>query len=251
MIGGSYSVTTQGRIKTLLHNKIALSWLAIHDDSQRIGTLEDAQKQFCAGLYEIQREYNLSETGVDLGGDDLSACSGGTFNKLMEKLVNIHPDVDIKFITLETAVCKMKIVIKESVEQYLSKRANTLTLNDFLNFTSQLKQLEQDGIEIIWDDIQDNVATRIFEEFHSLFDNKESARFTDFINVGQYLEISNLPSFHEILMQSNGYQQYCSSIIRSSGIFSGLMRQNSVPNIAQEFGDDDPLKDTWEVRSNI
>lgn len=34
---------------------------------------------------------------------------------------------------------------------------------------------------------------------------------------------------------------YCSSIIRSSGIFSGLMRQNSVPDIAQEDGDDDLL----------
>ena len=215
---------------------IALSWLAIHDDSQRIGTLEDAEKQFCAGLYEIQREYNLSETGVDLGGEDLSACFGGTFNKLMEKLVNIHPDVDIKFITLETAVCKMKIVIKEEVEQYLRKRANTLTLNSFLTFTSQLKQLEQDDIEIIWGDIQCNVATRIFEEFNSLFDSKERAKFTNFINAGQYLEISNLHSFHEILMQSNGYQQYCSSIIRSSGIFSGLMRQNSVPDIAQEDG---------------
>lgn len=219
---------------------LALSWLAIHDDSQRIGTLEDAKKQFCTGLYEIQREYNLSETGVDFGGEDSSACSGGTFNKLMEKLVNIHPDVDIKFITLETAVCKMKIIIKEEVEQYLSKRANTLILNSFLNFTRQLKQLEQDDIEIIWDDIKDKVATRIFEEFHSLFDSKESAKFTNFINAGQYLQIDRLPSFHKILFQSKGYQQYCSATLRTSGIFSGLMRQNCVSNITQENDDKGP-----------
>jgi hypothetical protein len=45
-------------------------------------------------------------------------------------------------------------------------------------------------------------------------------------------------------MQSNGYQQYCSSIIRSSGIFSGLMRQNSVPDNAQEDNDDYILTNT-------
>ncbi len=204
---------------------LALSWIAVHDDSLRISSLADAEKQFCTGLYEIQREYNLSETGIDLGGEDLHACSGGTFNKLMEKLVNIHPDVHIEFITMDTATLKFKTVIKDEANQYLCKRANPLTLNSFLSVTNHLKQLEKDGVEVIWDDIKYKVATRMFEEFHSLFVSKDDAKFTDFIDAGQYLEMDRLPSFQKMLFQSKGYQQYCSTVLRASGIFSGLIRQ--------------------------
>ncbi len=44
---------------------LALVWIAIHDNAQRVGTLADAKSLFIEGLYEAQREYNLSETGVD------------------------------------------------------------------------------------------------------------------------------------------------------------------------------------------
>ncbi len=213
---------------------LGLGWLAIHDENLRIGDLADAENQFCRGLYEIQREYNLSETGEDLGGNDSSACHDGTFNKLMEKLAGIHPDVQIEFITLETAALKFKIFIREELEQYLAKRANPMTVNSFLNFTTQLKQLKEDGIEIIWNEIKDKVAIRIFEEFHSLFDSKESSKFKDFIDAGQYFQIDELPSFHQILLQSNGYQQYCSNIIRASGIFSSLTHRNSSLTVFQE-----------------
>ena len=223
---------------------LGLSWLAIHDENLRIGDLADAENQFCRGLYEIQREYNLSETEEDLGDNDLPACNGGTFNKLMEKLAGVCPDVQIQFITLETAALKLKIYIREELEQYLAKRANPMTVNSFLNFTTQLNQLKEDGIEIIWNEIKDNVAIRLFEEFHSLFDNKESSKFKDFIDAGQYFQIDELPSFHQILFQSKGYQQYCSSIIRASGVFSSLIHRNSSLAFSQE---DDVQEDSMNI----
>jgi len=73
---------------------LALAWLAIHHEGHRMGTLDDAQKQLIEGLYEIRRGYNLSASGEDKGGADVHICSGGTFNKLMEKLVGISPDVE-------------------------------------------------------------------------------------------------------------------------------------------------------------
>ena len=126
---------------------------------------------------------------------------------------------------MDTATLKFKTVIKDEANQYLCKRANPLTLNSFLSITNHLKQLEKDGVEIIWDDIKYKVATRMFEEFHSLFVSKDDAKFTDFIDAGQDLEMDRLPSFQKMLFQSKGYQQYCSTVLRASGIFSGLIRQ--------------------------
>ena len=87
--------------------------MAIHDDEKRIGSVEYAKTQFVEGLCEIQRGYNLSEAGVYQGGEDQFICSMGTFNKLIEKLVSIHPDCQIRFITRETASLKLPIVVRE------------------------------------------------------------------------------------------------------------------------------------------
>lgn len=212
---------------------LALSWLAIHDEHLRQCDLVDAKNQFRQGLYEIQREYNLNETANDLGGHDQSACAGGTFNKLMEKLANIHPDARIEFITGETAALKLKVIVMEEIQAYLTEKANPFTSKDFLNCTHLLKQLEQDGVEIIWDDIKVKVSARMYEEFHSLFAAKDDPKFTAFIDAGQYFELNNLSLFQKDLLESKGYRQYCSSILRASGIFSGLIRQNSLSVINQ------------------
>src|SRR3990167_7222643 len=98
---------------------LALTFLAICDDAHRMASLDDAKAQFVEGLYEIQRGYNLSDTGVDRGGEDRPICSAGTFNKLIEKLQGIHPDGQIRFITRETASLKLPIVVRETVRTYL------------------------------------------------------------------------------------------------------------------------------------
>ena len=210
--------------KVTTRQLLALSWLAIHDEHLRIGSLCDAQQQFCAGLYEIQREYNLSATGTDDGGeDDHVACFSGTFNKLMEKLMGVHPDVCIEFITSQTAAIKLQVIIRKEVARYLTP----WTLNYFLNFPKQWQQLNEEGIESIWNNIKSTVSKCVFEEFHSLFDSKESIKFTDFIDGGQYLQIDNSSSFHRMLMQSEGYKDYCRHVIRDNDVLCGRFFDDS------------------------
>ena len=96
-----------------LRELLALTFSAIQDDEKRISSVEDAGTQFVEGLYEIQRGYNLSNEGVDQGGLDRPICSAGAFNKLIEKLVGIHQDCQIQFITRETASLKLPIVVRE------------------------------------------------------------------------------------------------------------------------------------------
>ena len=99
---------------------LALSWCAIHDDTKRIGTLDDAQTRFLEGLYDVQRAYNLSPTFEDRGGEDKRACASGTFNKLVSVLVGVHPDVNIEYITSQGALRKIIPLIKEATEAYLT-----------------------------------------------------------------------------------------------------------------------------------
>ena len=205
---------------------LTLSWLAIHDEDLRQGSLADAEQQFCEGLYEIQRGYNLSDTGVDLNGEDSAICTGGTFNKLVEKLEGISPDVTIEYITPTTAALKLPIVMKEEVNRYLTSRMNPKTAALFVNITTQLKQIEEQGVSVIWDAIKDRVATRMFDEFGSLYTNKDDVRFTGFIDAGQDVELGKLPSFQKKLSESEGYHQYCSATIKSYRMFSKMNRDS-------------------------
>lgn len=98
---------------------LVLVWAAIHDDSTRVGDLVDAEALFLDGLYDIQRAYNLSDTFEDRPGEDKTACASGTFNKLIEKLVGVHPDAQMKFVTRQGAMHKLLPLIREVATQYL------------------------------------------------------------------------------------------------------------------------------------
>jgi len=221
---------------------LALSWLAIHDDTMRTGSLEDATHQFIEGLYEIQRGYNLSETGVDLGGSDKRICAAGTFNKLLEKINGAHPDVVIEVITPKLATLKFPIVVKDEVKNYLSSMANPSTSSEFSQFNHQIKKIEEEGVEVIWDAIKNSVAARMFDEFGSLYANQDDPRFTAFIDAGKYVELGKLPSFQKEVSESEGCREYCSSTTQSYRTFSQNQCQN--PESSLDDGDTNTPKPT-------
>ncbi|MDF1684541.1 MAG: hypothetical protein P1U36_07755 [Legionellaceae bacterium] len=102
---------------------IALSWEAIHDDPMRAGNLTSAKVLFLQGLFDIQRAYNLSDTFEDRDEADKTACASGTFNKFIEKLVGVHPDAELKYITKRGAMLKLIPLIRLEATLYLN-RAN-------------------------------------------------------------------------------------------------------------------------------
>lgn len=215
---------------------LALSWLAIHDEAMRTSSLEDATRLFIEGLYEIQRGYNLSDTGSDLMGADVYICSGGSFNKLLEKLNGVHPCVAIEVITPTLAAFKFPIVVNEEVKNYLAARANPNTYSEFRQFTHLIKQIEAVGVEVIWEAIQARVTTRMFDEFGSLYTGQDDPHFLAFIDAGKYVALGELPSFQKQVLESEGYRKYCSSIMKSHLLFSSS-RSPSV-YVAPVFGQD-------------
>ena len=180
---------------------LALLWIAIHDETRRVGSLDDATSQLIEGLYEIQREYNLSETGVDNGGADGPACAGGTFNKIIEKGHGLHPDMVVNFISQAGFGLKFPYVVNEVAMAYLVSLDSSAS-------GPLIEAIKADGngnnVGPIWEAIQDAVATNLFDEFGSLFGNNRTLpAFVEAIATGEYVSLNphNLSALDQLLPQ--------------------------------------------------
>ena len=195
---------------------LALTFLAISDDSQRTGHYKDAIAQFVEGLYEIQRGYNLSDEHIDTGDEDLPICPGGTFNKLIEKLQGIHPECEIHFMTRQTAALKLPKIVQEEALHYLSQLANPDNKKELIAFTKLIATLKKEGLAVIYECIKNKISHRMFDEFGALYHDDTDPLFTNLIDAGEYTAVNNLSQFQEQIQSSKGYHQYCSEILRFS-----------------------------------
>ncbi len=191
-------------------------WLAIHDDTLRKGTLEDALALFLEGLREIHRGYNFDKNDIDRGGPDKPICAAGTFNKLIEKLVGIHPDAKIDFLSKSLASLKLPVVVRESSQEYLSVlAAHTIDLKDLQKFMSLIDEVRDNGVEIIWPHIKQKVRQRMFDEFGTLFHDRNDQEFTSMIDTGLYTKIDlQQLSFQHELTSSRAYRQYMDIMLK-------------------------------------
>lgn len=191
---------------------------AISDEKLRMGSYQDALEQLIEGFYEIQRGYNLNEKGIDRGGEDMPICKAGSFNKLIEKLQGIHPDCHLQYITNEVASLKLPIVVREEVFQYLAFFSSPKKILELISFTNLIHDITNDGIEIIWPSIKQNVSLRIYQEFSSLF--SKYFPLEQFIESGQYTQIAQLDKFQEPITNSKGYKKFCHAAMHQLGLFT-------------------------------
>ncbi|HCA88807.1 MAG: hypothetical protein CMF38_03715 [Legionellaceae bacterium] len=197
---------------------LALVFLAISDQTQ-IANQAEAQTHLFEGLYEIQRGYNLDEHGKDDGKPDNPICKAGTFNKLIEKLVSLHPDCEICYITHETAALKFPRVVCEELMLYLEAQANGLTAEDYEKFIYLLSEIQAQGMEFIWPRIAIFVEKRMFNEFGLLYVDKNDGAFKDFMASGMYVELPDLTALQKSISKSTGYQPYCHNHLRHANRF--------------------------------
>lgn len=206
---------------------LALTFLAINDSGKRKGSLPDALSQYKEGLYEIQRGYNLTASGTDDGqNDDAYICTAGTFNKLIEKLQGIHPDCEVVFVTPGQASLKLPKVVKEVAMRHLGSLASPKSSEEVIAFTQLISEVKDNGIEVIWNSIKEEVAHKIFEEFNEVFKSRNDKEFNDLIQAGLYVDLGDLKQFEEQLEKSEGYRKNRSNSLRGSGIFSKAMQKN-------------------------
>lgn len=176
------SDVTHAKTGISLKEVLCLCWIAIHDEKLRQTSLLDALAMLKEGLYELQRGYNFSMDGVDLGENDKNICEPGKFNKLMEKLVSVHPDVEIDFVTKELASLKLRIVVQEEFMAFY----NANPVRPFGLFDKKYT------LDEVWDKIREKVKQRMFNEFSSLFTAYDDAEFNEFIDMGIYTNVDEI-----------------------------------------------------------
>ncbi|MDX2346645.1 MAG: ankyrin repeat domain-containing protein [Legionella sp.] len=122
---------------------------------------------------------------------------------------------------------KQASFVKEAVENYFTDKANPSTFSEFKAFTSQIKQVEEEGVGVIWHAIKDDVATRMFDAFGSHYTNQDDPNFTALIHMGKDVGLEALPSFQRELSESEGYQAYCGSMTKSYRMLSQDQSQDA------------------------
>lgn len=203
---------------------LALTWLAIHDDNVRLGTLSESRRQLIEGLYESRY----------LATDNNPTNSHKIFSKLLEKLSAIHPDVRLKYINPAIATLTLPSIVKEETLRYLQENTTPLSADEFVKITTLLKQIKREGVSVIWDVIKDKVAARMFQEFSALYSHQDDPNFQQLINGGRGVELGEIPSFQDRLSTSPGYLDHCRAALRSYSLFSRTAQtQVSAPEPCQ------------------
>ncbi len=150
---------------------LALAYLAIKDKRVLLcDTAADAFESLVRGLYEIERGYNIENVSKDNEGTPSGhICPPGTFNKIIEKLVGVHPDCDIIFVNGETVTLKIKVTVLANIAKYIA--TNDGWLDNFSSLEDGKVFADDDWIGI-WDSIKDSVERDINAYYD---DEKEDA----------------------------------------------------------------------------
>jgi hypothetical protein len=175
-----------------------LIWIAIHDESRRISSLDDCKKRLLCALYDISRGKNFNDKFEDMGGEDQSICLPGIFNKLIESMVSLHPDFQLTVITQELLSLKLPRVTIHTLNNYLSVLIQSKSLSDFHMGLSLIFTIEPEGLVIIWPFIKEKVADELFSEFETLFSHRQEEKFYQIINNGEYTNCSELNLQNEL-----------------------------------------------------
>jgi len=170
-------------------------FVALNDASVTLSTSSQRLQALTTALYESQRGYNFDESGKDNQHADEPICPAGTFNKLIEKWVGLHPDCRIEFMTRQTAGLKLAALTKQAVTVFLCKQAAQVRdLATFAAWVGALQAVCCGDVEPLWSAIRAPVARVLFAEFGALFTGFDSVEFRTFVDAGRWVDVSAVPT---------------------------------------------------------
>lgn len=198
MMTGSFCEFTDPLSKVTLYQLIGLFWIALHDRAvghvpqSAANTIDFAQQKlplalslFVDALYELQRDGNMDTDGKDdlYPVDRLPSCASGSFNKLLEKLTGLHPDVQLLVVSKAGATTKLKHLVEVKAFEYTKAQIIATRDSGFVHPSPIV--LDDNLLASIWDNIQDEIAVELFQEYGSLFPKgAQSEAFISFVACG-------------------------------------------------------------------
>lgn len=177
------------------------SWAAVHDLNQwREGvTQETAEACFYAALYEVDREYALSESGVDNGqSGSHQACAGGAFNKIIEGMAKIHKLCEVNFITPATAALQLPCVVRQVLKAHLAENADAL------------EQVKNEGLSAVWSELQPRVLEEMQHNFSAIYPSASghaNPNLLALVEAGEYTDLTQDLQMLEQQAQQNSARQ--------------------------------------------
>lgn len=199
MMTGSFCEFTDPLSNVTLYQLIGLFWIALHDravvrhfQQSAANTVDFAQQELplalsllVDALYELQRDGNIDTDGKDdlYPEDRLPSCASGSFNKWMEKLIGLHPDVHVVIVSNAGATTKLTHLVEVKAFEYT--KAQILATRDSDSGHPSPIVLDDNLLASIWSNIQGEVAVELFQEYGSLFpDGAQSEAFISFVACG-------------------------------------------------------------------
>ena len=176
-------------------------WAAVHDSTQwREGvTGETAEACFYAALYEVDREYALSESGEDRGQPGShQACASGTFNKMIEGMAKIHKLCEVNFITPATAALQLPCVVRQVLKAHLAENADAL------------EQVKNEGLSAVWSELQPRVLEEMQRNFSAIYPSASghvNANLLALVKAGEYTGLTQDLQMLEQQPQTNSAEQ--------------------------------------------
>lgn len=213
---------------------LALTWLAIHDDTKRIGTLESARAAFIDVLYQIKREGNISwETNIDDRAlNDLQSCLSGACNKIINGQQGHHPDFEIIVQTKGQVALKFPIIVVEEIQSYLSsqfmKAMRSGKQEEIQAVFLLMEAIKLDGIVVILDNIRDSISNRVLEDFNELYPTRNAAGFEDLLKTIEDVNLSGVG--FSLFKLTNEYYSYSEAQACKSATFFNTLRRSSLIN---------------------
>ena len=119
------------------------------------------------------------------------------------ELNDAYPLVDVSI--PEVATLRLAVVVREEVTNYLKARENPQDAASFNHVFDLVKEIEDTGVNAIWELVKERITKRLFEEFDMLYPNIDNQDFINFIDTGRQVECP--PIRMDKLYDSEGYRQ--------------------------------------------
>lgn len=146
------------RSKLTTTQLMASSYLASMEKHSNLSQEDILEKFFNAFIEMYQIEPSLMEDNQFI----FTICAGGRFNKLMEKFAEFHPLCQIRFITKQTIVEKLKKLTLHALRESFHAKFEVLGPVEFFIF---IKKWMREGMELVWPMVEEKVTLALFEEF--------------------------------------------------------------------------------------
>lgn len=134
-------------------------------------------------------------------------------------------------------------LIQNEVDIYLAGLAKHKNLNAFLHATELLSLPQQTQKKMLWQQIAASVGEKIVANHPNLFKDKNSKALIKLLYQTYDQMEFKIDISQKHLQSSEGYRQYCSSLLKQSGFFAGKIQKQyeAVEHQARGFAHVSPL----------